>query len=170
MQDFYDTWWASTEADWKYANLSIGDKKANPILITIHDLHTTDYLAWNQVQIRKANNNPKDGFYSIDVIASGTYEFALSRYPPESKLALKAKAAAIPYQTHVDGFPEGKALEILAGIVELGDTKFISKAGADGHAITIKAELLKGANKLKTWFVLADGSQIPAYYSLATKI
>ena len=170
MQDFYDTWWASTESDWKYANLVIGDKKSNPTLITVHDLHSTDYPAWNQVQIRNAKNNPKDGFYSVEIMEAGAYEFALSRYPPESKLALMAKAAAIPYQAHVDGFPEGKALEIVEGIVELGDEKFASKESTDGHAIKVKTELLKGANKLKTWFVLADGSKIPAYYSLVTKM
>lgn len=169
MQTFYDEWWASTIPDWQYANIPIGHEKANPTLITVHDLHSEDFPAWNQVQIRTTKNNPKDGFYSVEVVSDGEYEFSLSRYPPESNLALNAEAAAIPYQDHLDGFPAGKVLHIQEGIVELGDLIFSTKTKEDALAIKIKAALPKGEHPLKTWFVLADGRKIPAYYSLVTK-
>jgi len=170
MQAFYDTWWVSTEKDWQYANIPLGYQQANPTLITIHDLHTPEFLAWNQVQIRNAKNNPTDGFYSVEITEAGTYEFSLSRYPAESGLALNAKAAAIPYQPHLDGFPEGKELNIQAGIIELGDLTFTAETEKDARNIIIKADLPAGSHKLKTWFVLEDGRKIPAYYSLVTKI
>ncbi len=81
MQAFYDEWWASTIPDWEYANIPIGHEKANPTLITVHDLHTEELLAWNQVQIRTSKDNPKDGFYSVEVVSDGGYEFPLSSYP-----------------------------------------------------------------------------------------
>ena len=170
MQTFYDKWWASTEKDWQYANIPLGHTKANPTLITIHDLHTTEFLAWNQVQIRNANKHATDGFYSVEIAEEGTYEFSLSRYPPESGLALNAQADEIPAQSHIDGFPKGTELNIQEGIVELGNLKFSSKSNKNDLSIKVKTDLPAGENQLKTWFVLKNGEKIPAYYSLVTKM
>jgi len=170
MQKFYDDWWASTEKDWVYATIPIGSTNANPTMITVHDLHTEELLNWNQQQIRMAKDNPADGFYSIEVVEEGTYEFTISRYPPESNLAFTATAEPQSPTATNNGFKEGKVLKINAVQIEFKEISNEEKVEPTTQATSITANLKKGKGQLKSWFVLQNGTKIPAYYTLIRKI
>lgn len=169
MQQFYEDWWTDTASEWKHSAIPIGNDNANPTFITIHDLHTGEQLPWNQEMIRVAKSNP-DGYYKINVEAEGSYQFQLSRYPPESELAINASAAAVRAEAFKDGFSEGKALKVIKAIVEIGDLVFTNNVDGSGPSVVIDAELNQGETDMKTWFELEDGNRIPAYYSLVEKI
>ncbi len=170
MQKFYDQWWSSTEADWHYSEIPIGHEEANPCLITVHDLHNDEGINWNQQQIRLAANNPSDGYYSVEIISGGTYEFQLSRYPPESDLALNASAPLIEGSDYMNELSAGKALNITGGLVEFEGVSYSADVQPDQKSIRINGKFPAKKGKLKTWFILADGQKIPAYYSLVKKV
>jgi arylsulfatase A-like enzyme len=169
MQAFYDEWWSSIEADIRYAEIPLGTSEANPVLITIHDMHTTDGLPWNQVQIRKGELSP-DGFYNIKIVEDGDYQFELHRYPSESDLSLNAAAEEIPGTPFRDGLPEGKKIHPSKAVVELGD--IILQADVDDNKpfAIVKGKLKKGSYKLKSNFTNARGGVIPSYYIQIEKL
>jgi len=169
LQDFYDEWWASIEPDIRYAEIPIGDKAANPVLITGHDMHTSDNLPWNQVHIRKGEANP-NGFYSVKIVEDGEYLFKLYRYPPETGLGLHASVEKIEESTFMDGLPEGKVLKISQGFVELDDTKIESTTENSDNYIQVRANLLKGSHQLRSTFLLENGSEFSAYYTEIEKL
>lgn len=168
MQRFYDTWWESIQPDIRYAEIPIGDTNANPAMITIHDMHTTDNLPWNQVQIRKGEANPS-GYYSIKVVADGEYEFKLYRYPPESKLQMNANPGKIPGTEYIDELPEGKGIAINKGFVKVGEHSFDAPYEDSSPFILIHSVLSKGSYQLTSTLVTDEGIEIPSYYTMVKK-
>lgn len=169
MQAFYDQWWSHIEPDIRYAEIPLGTPEANPVLITIHDMHTTEGLPWNQVQIRKCELSP-NGFYSIKVVEDGVYQFHMYRYPPESNLPLTTAAKEIPGTPFRDGLPEGKRIVPAKAIVELGDMVFKVHVDASKPFASVKGKLKKGRYQLKSNFTDAQGGIIPSYYTQIEKL
>ncbi|WP_273565475.1 arylsulfatase [Maribacter halichondriae] len=169
MQKFYDDWWAGIETDIRYAEIPVGHDNANPVLITIHDMHTEDNLPWNQVQIRQGKTNP-DGFYSIKVVDDGNYQFKLYRYPPESKLTMDASAEKRTGTAFVDELPQGVLITPLKAIVEVGDNSMEATKVETANFIMVQGTLKKGSYQLKSNFITKDGVKIPSYYTEVKKL
>lgn len=169
MQDFYDEWWASILPDIRYAEIPIGDNAANPVLISIHDMHTSDNIPWNQVQIRKGETNP-DGYYSINIVEDGEYQFKLYRYSPESGLALNASPKEISGTPYVSSLAEGKIISPEKGLIEIGATIIESDGKTNDNFLLVKATLSKGSYELKSKFILKDGTVIPSFYTEIEKL
>lgn len=169
LQAFYDDWWASIQPDIRYAEIPIGDKAANPVLITNHDMHTSNNLPWNQVQVRKGEANP-EGYYSIKIVEDGAYQFKLYRYSPESELALNASAEKVDGTSFMDGLPEGKALQIDKGFIKIGDTKYESTTEKSDNYLVVKANLSKGSFEMRSTFLSQEGTEISAYYTEIEKL
>jgi len=169
MQYFYNNWWASLAPDIRYAEIPIGHKKANPAMLTIHDMHTSDNLPWNQVQIRKGMANP-NGYYSIKVVEDGSYQFKLYRYAPESGLALNASPQQISGTPYVDELPEGNMLAPVKAFVQIGETMVESSGSENDNFLVVKTTLSRGSYELKSTFILQDGTAIPSYYTEIEKL
>lgn len=169
MRAFYNDWWSSLKPDIRYAEIPIGYLAANPVLITIHDIHATAYPPWNQVMIRQGEANPK-GYYSIKIVEDGDYQFKLYRYSPESGLALNASVEKIDGTSYMDGLPEGKALAIDKGFIKIGDTSFESNNENSDNFVLVKANLSKGSYALSSTFLTQDGSALAAYYTEIEKL
>lgn len=169
MQDFYEQWWASIQPDIRYAEIPLGNNEANPVMITVHDLHAEDNLPWNQVQIRKGEADP-DGYYSIKVVEDGSYGFKLYRYPPESGLALNASTNEIPSSNFADGLPEGRKINPAKAVIKMGDIVMQTRVDQDEPFALIEGKLKKGSYKLKSNFITTDGKPIPAYYTQIEKL
>ena len=169
MQKFYNEWWASLTPDIRYAEIPIGDANANPAMLTIHDMHTSDNIPWNQVQIRNGDANP-NGYYSIKVVEDGMYQFKLYRYSPESMLALNASPQQITKTPYVNELPEGKVLSPVKAMVEIGETKVESSGVENDSYLTLKTTLAKGSYELKSSFLLQDDTTIPSYYTVIEKL
>lgn len=169
LQTFYDSWWESIQPDIRYAEIPVGDEAANPVLITVHDIHATTYPPWNQVMIRQGEANPK-GYYSVKVVEDGIYQFKLYRYAPESGLALNASAEKTNATPFADGLPDGKSLTLDKGLITIGGTKFESDSRQSDNFILVKANLTKGSYELRCTFLTEDGKQIAAYYTEIEKL
>lgn len=169
MQAFYDSWWTSVEPDIKYAHIPVGNENNEPVLITVHDIHTETAIPWNQDLIRQGKALPK-GFYSIKVEKDGEYEFELSRYAPDSKLAINAEPEKIEATPYVNGLPKGLAFNPKQAKVTIGDNSFEASVNPSKHSVTLKGKLTKGEFNLQSEFVNADGKKIPAYYTVIKSI
>jgi len=165
MQAFYDTWWSTVEPDIKYAYIPVGNKNNEPVLITVHDIHTEGSVPWNQDLIRQGKAHPK-GFYSIKVEKDGEYEFKLSRYAPDSKLAINAEPVAIAGTPYVDGLPKGLGFFPKKAQIIMGETSFEASVNPNEHAVTIKGKLTKGEYNMQSKFITKSGEEIPAYYTI----
>lgn len=169
LQAFYDSWWTSIQPDIRYAEIPIGDPAANPVLITIHDIHATAYPPWNQVMIRKGEANPK-GYYSVKIVEDGDYQFKLYRYSPESNLALTASPKEVSSTPYIDALPKGKVLNPIKAYIEMGTTKFESNKNMNENFLVVKATLSKGSYELRSTFILEDGTLFPSYYTEIKKL
>lgn len=163
LNDHYDHWWADIQSDIRYAEIPVGRAEANPVLLTIHDMHTADDLPWNQVQIRKGEAHPS-GYYSIHVAETGEYRFKLYRYPPESKSDINATIKEISGTAFMDALPEGKALTIDRARVTVDDNKFTSDSGESNQYITVATKLTAGSHELRSSFLTSKGDELTPYY------
>jgi hypothetical protein len=168
MQKFYDAWWASIEPDIRYAEIPIGSAEANPVQITIHDMHTQDNLPWNQVQIRKGLLSP-EGYYSIKVEEGGNYRFKLYRYPPESGLSLNGVAEEAPGTPFEDALPMGRAVNFVSAEVRMNDILLKASVDPNENYAVLEGKFPKGSYRLKSYFLAGNGNHIPSYYTQIAK-
>jgi arylsulfatase A-like enzyme len=169
MRQFYDQWWANVEPDIEYAEIPLGNEAANPALITIHDMHTTQGLPWNQVQIRKGEFYPT-GYYSVKVEEESEFSFKLYRYPLESGLALSATVDEIPAVAFRDGLPKGSILDISKAKIQIGDVLILADVDSSKPFVELKTKLSTGSYQLKSTFITPKGEEIPSYYIQIEKI
>jgi len=169
MKEFYNQWWETVVPDVRYAEIPLGDKAANPVLITVHDIHTKDPIPWNQEQIREANNFPK-GFYSINVKKEGNYRFKLYRYPPESNLAINASTPGIDGGKYSNTLPPGKVINATKARITVGDTTINAIVDPNKPFVILEGKISSGSNKLESYFTNEKGEEISAYYTLIEKI
>ncbi|MBU3025627.1 arylsulfatase [Zobellia galactanivorans] len=163
MKAYYDQWWSSIEPEMRYAEIPLGDPKANPVTITVHDMHTDDNIPWNQVQIRQGEFAP-DGYYSIKVVEDGLYQFKLYRYAPESDLALNAAADRISESYSMDELPAGRSLNFESAAVQLGDFEVKADVNMEAPFVLLEGKLEKGSYRLQSNFFTEEGAKMPAYY------
>ncbi len=168
MQAFYDSWWTSIEPEMRYAEIPVGHKEANPVAITVHDMHTTDNIPWNQVQIRQGEYAP-DGYYSINIVEDGDYQFKLYRYPPESGLSLNAASDEIMASSTVDELPVGRSIVFKRAEVNLGDISLAESVNENETYAQLEGKFKKGSYKLRSDFFTAEGVKFPAYYIVIDK-
>ncbi|GAA4238321.1 arylsulfatase [Postechiella marina] len=169
MQSFYDTWWTTVEPDVKYAHIPLGYNNNEPVLITVHDIHTENPIPWNQDLIRIGKALPQ-GFYSVKVEKDGEYQFELSRYAPDSKLAINSEAKAIAATPYVSGLAKGLAFNPKKAKITIGENTFETTVNPNNHSVILKGKLTKGKFNLQSEFITADGNNIPAYYTNITLI
>lgn len=166
MNRFYDEWWSTIEADFEYAVIPVGKE---PVELTIHDLHTEEFLPWNQGQIRKANFNP-GGFYILHIEEEGDYIFRMGRYPRESGLAIQDEVESIPATATRDGLPAGKGIKAVAAIIELNDSTWQEHVDAGKTHAIFRKRLKQGQYKFNSKFVTADDEHYTVYYHSIEKM
>lgn len=169
---FYDAWWSKISIDFdKEIFFKLGHPKENPLTLTAHDIHSEGPFAWNQTYIR--NGTISAGYWSVEILESGTYDITLRRYPKESNLAINATTQAIA-PTELEGLekeiPAGKNLQYVRASIKLEnqihDTKSVSK---DAEEVTFTANLKAGKSKLVATFTDIGGQENTAYYVYVDK-
>lgn len=168
MQGFYDEWWAAIESEFEYSRIILGSENQNPVVITCHDMHTDDAVAWHQEHIRDGKLSPA-GYYSIEVEKPGAYEFRLSRWPEESGLMTAESIPGIMGTRTTDAIPEGKGRNLKEGVVIIeGIGKISAKTG--DHGAVLETRLERGPQKMEFYFLDDEDSQFAAYYISIRKL
>jgi arylsulfatase B len=169
----YDRWWASISPGFaKETPIIVGNDAENPASLTSHDWLTNDPLTpWHQSFIRGARQG--DGFWSIRIDKTGTYEIALRRWPQEVSKPINAKmapGAAVPGLT---AFREtaGKSIGATSAVLEIGGQTLEKKVGNREQEISFTVDLKEGLAELHGFFRTEGGKAdvLGAYYAVVTR-
>lgn len=162
MQAFYDEWWADAETEFACSYIEIGARKED--VLTCHDVYQDKGVAWNQMLLRKGNAMEK-GYWNIDFLSAGQYEFILRRWPKESSLALGAESDdAIAAKPWWDAQIKGEAMAFTKAYLYVGDKVYEQIVDNNETGTSIKVEIDKGETQLTAAFELKNGEMTNAFY------
>jgi arylsulfatase A-like enzyme len=163
----YERWWNYISADFgRYEAYEIGVPGHEEVTLTCHDLHTSDYVAWNQSQIRNPGKNKLvKGYFMIDVYQSGTYEISLRRWPRESGLAFNETPDQLGQKNPwYEPKPEGKVIRIKKATVDVEGLHLEKPVDMAEEEITFQAKLSAGRQQLKPYFTSEGNREFGAFY------
>ncbi|MBI3209920.1 MAG: arylsulfatase [Candidatus Solibacter usitatus] len=168
MRDHYEQWWAGIEPTLRdFLPNSIGADAENPVILTSAD--------WEEIYCDNPNailtgiGGPRGGPWNIDVERDGTYEIALSRWPPELGYALTL--AAPEKKLTVGKLPAGKAFPIAAARLKMGTHDLAMKTKSDDKSALFRVTLRKGRTQLHGWFQDAAGTDLcGAYFAVVKRV
>lgn len=152
----YERWWADVSSRFdEYCTIVLGSPEENPSLLTAHDWHG-GAPPWDQRHILAGRI--ADGFWAVEVERAGEYEIALRRWPPESGLAIAAA-------------PEGgTVIDPVRARIEIAGVSREQEVPAGAADVTFRLSLPQGETRLRTWFLLADGRSLGAYYAVVRRV
>lgn len=167
MEEFkaaYESWWkdVSKNAN-QYSYAQIGAKGQGVVRLNSHDCHVDSGLvAFSQDQVRAGTG--KNGFMTIELVKSGTYEIQLCRYPLESGLKLRDSAPGLQQYPYSNKFSAGLALNLVKARIQIGD--MVKEKNIDGNkqSVDFEMNLKEGKAFLQTWLIDSEGKERPAYY------
>jgi len=166
LSDHLDEWWNDVkETAREVQRVVVGNEAENPMMLTACEW--LDVFVDQQRQIRRGTR--KNGVWHLIVDRPGTYEFELRRWPRESGLQLTDN---VPTELMFDGiYPEGEALPIAKGRMQIGDFDATSLPSDDGKSVRFTTMLSTGPTELQTWWLDGSGKEIcGAYYVYVERI
>ena len=151
LRNQYEKWWADVSSRFdEYCEIIIGSPNQNPTMISSHDWHG-EHLPWNQTHVRQARR--QNGFWAIEVAASGRYEISLRRWPKELDAPITAPA------------PEGgQAVNIKKARLKIANFDQTIPVRPNEKAATFKTTLKPGKTKLQAWFIDNKEQPFGPYY------
>jgi hypothetical protein len=155
LRDEYEQWWTSiSERFDDYSYIPLGPDAVDEVLLLCHDWHGD--VPWNQRVIREGKK--ANGWWAVEVVHSGEYEFELRRWPKEANLAITAAP------------PDGTALNITHAKMTIQDVAEAKEVPKDALGVTFRVSLEEGTAKLQTWFIEEDGTERGAYYVYVRRV
>jgi arylsulfatase A-like enzyme len=169
LKDAYERWWESISIDFDdYCEIIINAEKEHPVCIHAHDWHTSSDPPWNQGQIRSGKIS--NGFWVLDVVDAGTYEFALRRWPLETGLSLNGSLPPGEAVPGGDPQPEGVPLQFIEARIKVGLQEQSTQVDPSQEDVRFSFDLVPGEFKMQTWLEDAEGTSRGAYYVYVTKL
>lgn len=136
----YDSWWDSLRPAFdEEVRIVLGSVAANPTLLCCHDWHG-DPIPVNQETV--ARDPAQNGYWSVDVLQAGNYEFRLRSRPPGIPQSIQANRARIRTESLVQDVA--------------------AMPGADSAAVVVR--LPAGPTHLWAEFLTGDRVDRGAYY------
>ncbi|MEM9280230.1 MAG: arylsulfatase [Verrucomicrobiota bacterium] len=152
----YGVWFkdvASHESE--YTRFLVGDPAENPTHFTVRDWHPTEgAVIWKKEHLFE-DDLFINGFWAIDVVSDGTYEFRLSRHPDDAPHPMKAVEATIRLLDD-----EGSESSAVA------ETKAIQSSDTD---VTFTLELQAGPAILQTSLKDEDMHRVRGAYFVTVR-
>ncbi|MGH4038752.1 MAG: arylsulfatase [Sphaerochaeta sp.] len=167
LMSVYEAWWQKRYAaalPCSRIPLLLNDE----VIITCHAWHEGKKFCFDQKQIREGVDD--NGFWSLEVLKDGMYEFELRRWPRESKLKLRDGCPSILKTCRTHFRPKGRSYRIVSSAIKIQDVKEEVPVMEDDEFSIIVVRLKKGLANLRTYFTMEDGSVIGSYYVYIRKI
>ncbi|HUT94041.1 MAG TPA: arylsulfatase [Thermoguttaceae bacterium] len=139
----YEGWWQSlSDVFDEFVYIGIGSEAEPVTRLVSHDWHPPDQRLspWNQGQVRSGMIG--NGYWSIEVMQPGRYEFELRRWPD-----------------HVD-----ESIEATAARLKIADVEVSQPVPPGATKSTFTVPLQPGKTRLQTWLTLPDGRERGAYF------
>ena len=174
LQATYENWWDDQKKSFERKHyIHLAPPSGEVVNLTAHDWATQGGVPWNQAAIRRAMNNSKHrSHWNVKVNQPGRYKISLRRWPRESSAAIDAELAP------GSDVPGNKALRTTPGAriqpekarLRVGDQVVESQYSKGQQELDFEMELAAGKTELEARFVMADGSEIGAYYVYVAKL
>ncbi len=163
----YEAWWEDVSQRFnEYCHILIGSDFENPVRLTAHDWHV-EPNPWNQGHIRQGHIS--NGYWAVEIVEDGTYEFALRRWPRELDVAINEGLPARHDVPGIEDVPVGKAFTITSGKIKIGEIEQEIDLAAGARELVFTLNLKRGRTQLQTWFYDESGEALGAYYVYARK-
>jgi hypothetical protein len=162
LRNAYEDWWTDISPQFgETCEIVIGAEEENPTTLTAHSWHGEEGI-YSQRHVRPAVRD--NGYWSVEVIADGDYEFELRRWPIEADTPI---CAGLPPRTgvpFVDDFLVGIPVAVNTAKIQVGDEVKEKSVGSGDKGVSFRLSLKTGSTRVRTWF--DDGSREPlgAYY------
>jgi arylsulfatase A-like enzyme len=147
---YEDWWWGVSQRFDEQCEIIIGSGRENPVRLTCHDWHGEKLPPWNQDHIR--DGLCVNGFWAVEVVRPGRYEFNLRRWPLEVDKPINA------------AIPGGKAIIANQARLKIADVDIVKPISPTDTVITFDVLLNVGKASLQTWFTDDMGNSRGAYY------
>ena len=143
LRDAYEAWWKSLSVVFdQRVHIGIGSEAENPVQLHPHDWHVTSQAlsSWHQGHVQSGHLG--NGFWAVEVMRPGKYEFELRRWPK-----------------HVGG-----PIEATAARLKIGEIDVDQPVAPDAAKTTFQLDLKPGKTHLQTWLTLPNGKTRGAYF------
>ncbi|MHC4400700.1 MAG: arylsulfatase [Planctomycetota bacterium] len=143
LRTAYDGWWESLSPVFDdCVFLGIGSEAEPVTRLVAHDWHPPSQgeSPWNQGHVRSGHVG--NGYWAIEVMRAGEYEFELRRWPD-----------------HVD-----ESIEATHARLRIGDVEADQPVPAGATKTTFTVKLKPGKTRLQTWLTTPDGKTRGAYF------
>ncbi len=191
----YEDWWRKVSRQFdEDIPIAIGGQGAEKLRLNTHDWRNEDCeCAWNQSLVRQGLIC--NGHWEVEVVEAGRYLFMLRRWPAEEGAAIGAgldggapksfRDIAIGQEAAVDGEADGAgiplslkeriywgggvALPVTEARISVGVQEASKVLSGDEVEVCFTLTLAAGRTHLQTWFALAGGEELGAYYVYVEK-
>ncbi|MFU8779816.1 MAG: arylsulfatase [Kiritimatiellia bacterium] len=171
LREGYEAWWdlVSEQAD-RDIPFHIGADDAE-VMLTTHDIRNESTLtAWNQKDVRRGL--VVSGYWEIDVLRAGRYQFELRRWPRETGHALGEgiEGDDVPIrwdcvqESFRDLYTGGKSIDIRWARLIIGDQTLHAEVDPTATFVRFEVELPEGPAHVYPSFHTCNPGTIAPYY------
>jgi len=163
MKEGYEKWWqnVSTRFD-EYCSIILGYPNEKTICLMSHDIHGQVVFSHNQVK----RGERTDGFWAVEIIEDGIYEFSLRRWPKEVN-------KPISYVVSADNDkPQFNFKSTTTARLKIADYDQSKPVNLDDSEVKFQVNLKEGDTRVQAWFIngMDDGQTQGVYYVYVEKI
>ncbi len=168
LREDYERWWDKVSRQFdEEIPIPLGAPESGELCLNTHDWRNAECAcAWNQNLIREGLRC--NGYWEIDVLHAGRYQFELRRWPKEEERPLVAPIPGVPVpfegMTISSGYGGGNAIAIQMARLRVGDQEVSQSVAATDQSATFALTLPAGPAHLQSWFTEEDGATLGAYY------
>ncbi|MDA2924688.1 N-acetylgalactosamine 6-sulfate sulfatase, partial [Acidobacteria bacterium AH-259-L09] len=147
MRAAYERWWDSISSRFdEYVGIAVGSVTENPVRITCHDWHPEGNVTipWNQPAVRRAPEGA-NGFWVIDVLHDGRYEFIVRQQPTETRFRIQATQARL----------------------KIGEQEQEQSIPTGATGVPFVMNLKAGQTRMQSWFTNDEGKSRGAFFIYA---
>jgi arylsulfatase len=155
MRNHYERWWAGVEGKVNefVPCATVGTDKEPVVALTSADWE--NIYSDNVGHVRTAVGGPRGGTWHLTVGTAGEYEFALRRWPRETKAALGAKHDVSPKLADLAGKAMGaasKTFPVARGLVKIAGKEATATTAPTEQEVAVRVTLPAGTTTLNAWF------------------
>jgi arylsulfatase A-like enzyme len=172
LRSGYERWWevVSLQFDGTIPIL-IGQNRGETVLLNSHDWRNDPVeCAWNQSLVRAGL--ACNGYWEIDVAASGRYRFELRRWPrlEDRPIVQGIPGEVVAYYHLRDSYGGGRALPLVSARLRVADHDETRPIAPEDSCVVFIVDLCAGETLAQTYLYDAEGKDIGAYYVYVERV
>jgi arylsulfatase A-like enzyme len=172
LREGYEAWWAIVSEQFDGTiPIPVGHEPGVPALLNAHDWRNDPVAcAWNQCLVRAGM--ACNGYWEVDVRATGTYRFELRRWPRVEDRAIRdgIPGELIRYYDLRDEYGGGAALPLVQARLEVAGQTLTAPIGPEDKHVTFDVELQAGETRVQSYFYDAAGGELGAYFVYVERV